>query len=94
MVNIIYNEVSNLGLGNLVKTKRGSNRTTLIFERGEALISYSTLVGVYNRVEDKWWFTGAHDYSVTTAKQVTQWSGIGTAERRRGLESGKYGRIE
>lgn len=82
-----------LNLGGLVKAKRGSNRITLVFERGEAMVSYSTLVGAYNRVEGKYYFTDAHDYSVTTAKHVTQWSGISTAERRKGMDSGKYGRI-
>lgn len=93
--NFVYDlsELQTLNLGGLVKAKRGSNRTTLVFERGEALVSYSTLVGVYNSREGRYYFTSDHDYSATTAKQVTQWSGIGTAERRKGMESGKYGRI-
>lgn len=93
--NFVYDlsELQTLNLGGLVKAKRGGNRTTLVFERGEALVSYSTLVGAYNRAEGRYYFTDAHDYSVTTAKQVTQWSGIGTADRRKGMESGKYGRI-
>lgn len=55
---------------------------------GYALQSYSTLVAVKLNGSPVWYFTGAHDYSVTTCKHCTQFTGHATAERRQMLKDG------
>ena len=40
------------------------------------------------------YLTDSHDYSKTTSKYATEWTGYTTKERRAGLESGKFIFIE
>ena len=81
-------KLQDLPLGKHLHSKFGSNRIFHLYENGEVLQSYSTIVAA--RCGGKYYFTDDHNCSVTTAKQVTQWSGISTAERNKGLKSGKY----
>jgi hypothetical protein len=36
------------------------------------------------------YLTDYHDYSNTTSKYATEWTGFSTKERRAGLESGRF----
>ena len=67
------------------------NQFDLVCENGIAFQSYGTLIAV--RMNGYLYLTDYHDYSKTTSKYATSWTGYNTAERRRGLESGKFIRI-
>ena len=67
------------------------NQYDLVHENGIAFQSYETLIAV--RLNGYLYLTDYHDYSKTTSKYATQWTGHTTAERRAGLESGKFIRI-
>ena len=68
-----------------------ANQYDLIHENGIAFQSYGTLIAV--RMNGYLYLTDYHDYSRTTSKYATAWTGFNTAERRAGLESGKFIRI-
>jgi hypothetical protein len=67
------------------------NQYDLVCENGIAFQSYGTLIAV--RMNGYLYLTDYHDYSKTTSKYCTGWTGWNTSERRRGLESGKFIRI-
>jgi hypothetical protein len=68
------------------------NQFELICENVIAFQSYGTLIAI--RMNGGFlYLTDSHDCSKTTSKYATQWTGWSTAERRRGLESGKFIRI-
>ena len=60
------------------------NQYDLIHENGIAFQSYGSLIAGYL------YLTDYHDYSKTTSKYATEWTGFSTKERRAGLESGKF----
>lgn len=68
------------------------NQYDLIHENGIAFQSYSSLIAV--RMNGYLYLTNKHDWSKTTSKYATSWTGFDTKERRAGLESGKFIFIE
>ena len=84
-----------LKVQNLASPRSGRdvpNQFELVCENGIAFQSYGTLIAV--RMNGGFlYLTDSHDYSKTTSKYATQWTGWSTAERRRGLESGRFIRI-
>ena len=69
-----------------------ANQYDLIHENGIAFQSYGSLIAV--RMNGYLYLTDAHDYSKTTSKYATEWTGFSTKERREGLKSGKFIAIE
>lgn len=69
-----------------------ANQYNLTMENGRAFQSYKSLIAAY--CNGKLYLTGYHDYSNTTSKYATEWTGYTTQERRAGLESGKFIFIE
>ena len=67
------------------------NQFQILYENGVAFQSYETLIAV--KMGGVLYLTDAHDYSKTTSKYATEWTGYNTAERRAGLESGKFVRV-
>ena len=65
-----------------------ANQYDLVFENGIGFQSYGTLIAF--RMNGYLYLTDAHDYSKTTSKYATEWTGYATKERREGLESGKF----
>lgn len=49
--------------------------------------SYRTLVAAYDIRTNTYWY-GKHVYSATTQKQITAWSGICAADRRKDIANG------
>jgi hypothetical protein len=68
------------------------NQFDRVHENGISFQSYKTLIAV--RMNGYIYLSDYHDYSRTTSKYATQWTGFTTAERRKGLESGKFILIE
>jgi hypothetical protein len=68
------------------------NQYDLIHENGIAFQSYGSLIAV--RMNGYLYLTNKHDWSKTTSKYATSWTGFSTKERRAGLESGKFIFIE
>ena len=64
------------------------NQYELIHENGIAFHSYSSLIAV--KMNGCLYLTDYHDYSNTTSKYATEWTGYTTKERREGLKSGKF----
>jgi hypothetical protein len=64
------------------------NQYDLICENGIAFQSYDTLIAV--RMNGYLYLTDYHDYSKTTSKYCTEWTGFSTDERRKGLKSGRF----
>jgi len=64
------------------------NQYDLEHENGIAFQSYDSLIAV--RMNGYLYLTDYHDYSKTTSKYCTEWTGYTTKERRAGLESGKF----
>jgi len=60
-----------------------ANQFEIRFENGVAFQSYRELIAV--RIAGTLYLTSYHDYSRTTAKYATQWTGLTTDERRRWL---------
>ena len=69
-----------------------ANQYDLVMEKGVAFQSYDSLIAV--RMGGYLYLTDYHDYSNTTSKYATQWTGYTTKERREGLKSGKFILIE
>lgn len=69
-----------------------ANQYDFVCENGIAFQSYGTLIAV--RMNGYLYLTNAHDYSKTTSKYATEWTGFTTRERRTGIESGKFIFIE
>ena len=65
-----------------------ANQYNLVCENGRAFQSYDTLIAV--RMGGNLYLTDAHDYSNTTSKYATEWTGYTTKERREGLKSGQF----
>ena len=68
------------------------NQYELQMENGTAFQSYGSLVAV--RMHGNLYLTGYHDYSKTTSKYTTEWTGYSTKERREGLKTGKFIAVE
>lgn len=68
-----------------------ANQYDLVCENGIAFQSYGSLIAV--RMNGYLYLTDYHDYSKTTSKYATEWTGFDTKTRREGLESGKFIRI-
>lgn len=68
------------------------NQYDLIHENGRAFQSYDSLIAV--RVGGTLYLTDRHDFSNTTSKYATEWTGLTTKERREGLKSGEFVLIE
>lgn len=49
--------------------------------------SYTTLVAAYDCYMKIYWY-GSHTFSTTTAKQLTRWTGVNTANRRKEIKEG------
>jgi hypothetical protein len=81
-------------LGKIVKVEnyQVKNQFLIVYEKGTALQSYETLVAV--RFGGQIYLSEKHDYSRTTCKYVGQFTGMDTAERRKGLENGTIGTIK
>ena len=69
-----------------------ANQFDAVHTNGISFQSYKTLIAV--RMNGQLYLTDAHDYSKTTSKYATEWTGRTTKERREGLESGKFILIE
>ena len=69
-----------------------ANQFDAVHTNGISFQSYETLIAV--RMNGFLYLTDAHDYSKTTSKYATEWTGYTTKERREGLESGKFIFIE
>ena len=68
------------------------NQFELVCENGIAFQSYNTLIAI--RMNGGFlYLTDYHDYSKTTSKYCTEWTGYNTAERRKGLQDRKFIRI-
>lgn len=65
-----------------------ANQYNLTMENGMAFQSYDSLIAV--RYGGKLYLTDYHDYSNTTSKYCTEWTGYTTQERRRGLKEGRF----
>jgi len=63
-----------------------ANQYELRCEHGTAFQSYDSLIAV--RMGGRLYLTSDHDYSKTTSKYATEWTGRTTKERRQGIESG------
>lgn len=69
-----------------------ANQYDLEMDNGIAFQSYDSLIAV--RMNGYLYLTDYHDYSNTTSKYATEWTGYTTKERREGLKSGKFILIE
>lgn len=69
-----------------------ANQFDAVHTNGISFQSYETLIAV--RMNGYLYLTDYHDYSKTTSKYCTEWTGYTTKERRAGLESGKFIFIE
>ena len=65
-----------------------ANQYNLTMENGMAFQSYDSLIAV--RFNGKLYLTDYHDYSNTTSKYATEWTGYTTQERRQGLKEGRF----
>ena len=65
------------------------NQYEVVFEHGRIFQSYNSLIGI--QVDGKLYLTNYHDYSVTTSKYCSEWCGLGTSDRRKGIEKGEIG---
>lgn len=65
-----------------------ANQYDLVFENGIGFQSYGTLIAF--RMNGYLYLTVYHDYSKTTSKYCTEWTGLSTKERRAGLECAKF----
>ena len=80
-----------LHVSNLSSPRTGNsvpNQFNLTCQNGSALQSYDSLIAV--RVGDTLYLTDRHDFSVTTSKYATEWTGLTTKERREGLKNGVF----
>jgi len=68
------------------------NQFDINCKNGSAFQSYNSLIAV--RMGGKLYLTEDHDYSNTTSKYATEWTGYTTKERREGLKSGEFILIE
>ena len=68
-----------------------ANQYELQHENGSAFQSYDSLIAV--RMDGTLYLTDYHDYSNTTSKYATEWTGRNTKERRKGLQDGRIVRI-
>ena len=64
------------------------NQYDLQMDNGIAFQSYGSLIAV--RMNGYLYLTDYHDYSNTTSKYATEWTGYTTKERREGLKSGRF----
>ena len=84
-----------LKVQNLASPRSGRdvpNQFELVCENGIAFQSYDSLIAV--RMNGYLYLTSDHDYSNTTSKYATEWTGYTTKERREGLKTGKFILIE
>lgn len=65
-----------------------ANQYNLTMKNGRAFQSYDSLIAV--RYNGKLYLTDYHDYSNTTSKYATEWTGYTTQERRQGLKDGRF----
>ncbi len=65
-----------------------ANQFDAVHTNGISFQSYNSLIAV--RMNGYLYLTADHDYSRTTSKYCTEWTGFSTKERREGLESGKF----
>ena len=68
------------------------NQYDLVCETGIAFQSYGSLIAV--RMNGYLYLTADHDYSNTTSKYATEWTGFDTKTRREGLKDGSFIAIE
>lgn len=83
-----------LHVSNLPSPRTGNsvpNQFNLACENGRAFQSYDSLIAV--RMDGVLYLTDCHDYSNTTSKYATEWTGRNTKERRKGLQDGRIVRI-
>lgn len=64
------------------------NQYDLEMDNGIAFQSYGSLIAV--RMNGYLYLTDKHDYSNTTSKYATEWTGYTTKERREGLKDGRF----
>ena len=62
------------------------NQYDIEYENGIVFQSYGSLIAV--RMNGYLYLTASHDYSKTTSKYATEWTGRTTAERRSGDSAG------
>lgn len=67
------------------------NQYELIHTNGYAFQSYDSLIAVF--LDGQLYLTDKHDYSKTTSKYATEWTGYNTKERRDGLKKGDFIKI-
>ena len=68
------------------------NQQVVTFENGEIFYSYGSLVAAY--IGGRLFLSWYHDYSATTNRYCIAFCGLGTADRRKGLETGQIIYIE
>lgn len=79
--------------GNIKKVgNMAVNQFHLTMENGEAFQSYESLIAV--KVNGRLYLTDKHDYSKTTSKYTTQWTGLDLKARRDGLKHGNITLID
>lgn len=80
-----------LHVSNLPSPRTGNpipNQFNLACENGRAFQSYDSLIAI--RVGGTLYLTDRHDFSNTTSKYATSWTGLTTKERREGLKNGVF----
>ena len=80
-----------LHVSNLSSPRTGNsvpNQFNLACQNGSAFQSYDSLIAV--RVGGTLYLTANHDFSQTTSKYATEWTGLTTKERREGLKNGVF----
>lgn len=66
------------------------NATVETYEHGEVLRSYSSPVVITLRTDGRTYLGPDHDYSRTTAAQITRYLGLNSAQRRAAIKRGIY----
>ena len=64
------------------------NQYSIQYENGRVFQSYESLIAV--RLNGHLYLTDSHDYSKTTSKYCTEWTGFDTKTRREGLKDGSF----
>lgn len=69
------------------KQFRSMSATVYLYENGEVFISYTTVCAI--KVNGVLTLTTAHDYSPTTCRQLSAYTGLNTHQRRVAIANGE-----
>lgn len=83
-------------LGRLLRKNQLANcaATVETYEHGEVLRSYSSPVVITLHTDNRTYLGPDHDYSRTTAAQITHYLGLNSAQRRAAIKKGIYEVLE